>query len=110
MVDLDKRLRNLDFESPTGRRIAMNLTPVEIETIKQAFIDAGWLDNRDAKKLVDFKKHVKGCMTGKDWYKRFEKELRGKAFPHHCAQDQANVLNVLTECQEAAKKASGIES
>jgi hypothetical protein len=101
--------------------------------VKQAFIDAGWSDGGDlAPYYIEMvKAYIKaggaadcvlmsrndwevnsklsGLMTGQEWHEKFEAELKGKVFPHYCSEDQANVLNVLSVCQGAAKKAAGIE-
>lgn len=102
---------------PLAEELRARLRPA----VKQAFIDAGWkqigVTGTVMEQHVDRHEYVGAngglnipLMTGQEWYAKFEQELKGRVFPHHCSEDQANVLNVLTKCQGAAKKASGIAS
>ncbi len=97
--------------------------PIEeiADVILKTFIDAGWNPPVTDKQVLDIIAKMEAApqpskarivfndepvMTGREWHQRFENNLSGIVFPHHCSQDQANVLGVLETCRIAAKKAS----
>lgn len=48
-------------------------------------------------------------MTGQDWYDRYEEAMRGRVIPYVTSGNEEAISVVLAVCNEAAKKAAGIE-
>lgn len=91
-----------------------------VARIRQAFVDAGWLHIPNLK-TGDFITVNGGTvilngdgtmtrvirLTGQEWYDRFEKKLRGIILPY--SEQPHDALMAFNLCEEAAKKAAGIE-
>jgi spore germination protein YaaH len=78
---------------------------IDSETIKQAFIDEGWVNT----KSVGFQGFtVENIMTGQEWYDRFDQNLKGKIFAFD-ENGSEKIIAAVNACHEAAKKAAGIE-
>lgn len=115
--DLTKKLDELCIHHlyQSGEVQQHHLTEEDIETIKHAFIDAGWfktpdVDGEPRKVTITYKENTDAkfaklrdytLMTGQEWYDRFEKEL----------QEIETLPGIFTthDSRVAAKKASGIE-
>lgn len=69
--------------------------------ITDAFIADGW--GIGASHVYGGKGMEQLCMTGEEWYARFNKELEGTIF----GEDDA--LGALNTCKAAAKRASGVK-
>jgi len=110
MKELDKRLEaaySYEFTPVVGG--TQFETHVDVEAIKQAFIDAGWAPfTPDGKVKVQELVNKRGLMTGQEWYRKFEKEIDKKNL---LGLDPSGAL--LQQARDgalrAAKKAAGIE-
>lgn len=121
MNELDEKLVTL---IRTYGTLANPFTRQRIEEIKQAFIDAGWIDMRKLQKnWSEAEELLQGArpddeaelMTGQEWYDRFEKEhkrLLKEKLEQRLAKEGRSVIGdfVMKDlADQAAKKAAGIE-
>lgn len=93
--DLDKKLEEIYWGWPQQDK------PGEfIKTVKQAFIDAGYVQYDDR---MRFDVHGKLEINGREWYDRFEKDL------DNWFREKYNYDHLKENIESVAKKAAGIE-
>jgi hypothetical protein len=127
MSNLDEKLQQIIVDSlkeyrPEGKPVAEI-----VKEIKRALKDAGYatIDKRSYRDELgrvyaqytikypdgsgEFVKAPQfAFMTGQEWYERYEEDLKGVTFPHHCRDDLVNVAGAVERCKNAAKKAADI--
>lgn len=102
MSGLDEKLKQvLDDAFADGPDGEVWLVEPVIERIKQAFIDAGYLPFQE---YVD-----KNCITGQEWFSRFDKNFRNMNFPYKNKSEQCLIITLTEAAYKAAKKTSEVE-
>lgn len=108
--ELDDKLERIIFGDMPKHFMSDSML-AKPERIKQAFIDAGWVHTslvNHPLHLIKDGEYVGPLRSGREFYNRYQTELKGKVFPY-TGKTSDDITTVMMICEDAVKRAAGIK-